>query len=673
MSFHLKIPDNILTGFAWSATVVTWYFVFKADRTERKDFDFSLVTTFFIAFLLLAPAMIRYGGDIYAGWDAIASWHRWALELYENEYKPIDAAYPLLIPSLLAFFYKLQGTAAVWWNVKLLLFVLPFVALIVLLTLYREKKDTTFVWFGILLYPYLISSKLFYGYVDMPVMVMGALVLIVLYAAETETDEKAFRHYIYTALFLAGLTSITKQAGAVFLLFVWLYIVLNVKRISDKKKVFFVGTFSLLYLASFLIFYYRHTHYGIVGNIGYLKNISMEKVSQTDDFAEYFDYLWRQFFSYPTAPPLLRSLSVPLHDFILTPILIGLAYVLYIFKPLRAYRSVGFLSAIFFILGTIVWIRYFSYDDRNSYWVKSFFILFAGVNFSYVTKRYRKILTNKAVFFIAFLFVLIYLAAIGDNYTIRKQRKYQSQLGDPNVAQLIRDILTTSEPCTNVYTTDHILRYNTILFPYKKRVVPLLDIYYFSDYLEHNCSSGEYFLFRRKDVSHDNWRYVEKAEKAGYLVYVDNREKALLFTAYADENVSKTLFKHKSFVVQLKQNPVRLDAIVHTDFYRYHKGTGLTIRGWGIVEGAKTDDTQKFIVLKNASHIFVVKTDLRIRKDVTKAFHAKNLDKAGFEGKIYFDDFPRGIYDIYLLLVDSDEEVWHMGLIKRAVKIGSVK
>ena len=60
----------------------------------------------------------------------------------------------------------------------------------------------------------------------------------------------------------------------------------------------------------------------------------------------------------------------------------------FVVKDLRKYKSVSFLSVVFFFIGTIVWIKYFSYDPRNSYWVKSFFIIFVSINISYLFTKY---------------------------------------------------------------------------------------------------------------------------------------------------------------------------------------------------------------------------------------------------------------------------------------------
>ena len=668
IAFYFKIPNMTLIGFSWATTVVTWYFIFKVKSSQRRNAAFSIVTILSIGFLLIVPAIIHYGGDIYSSGDAIRSWNRWALELYENYYQPIDAAYPLLIPALLGFFYKLQGTSEVWWSVKLLFFVLPFTVMVLLLTFYYEKKDAAFIWFGILLYPYLISHLLFYGYVDMPVMVMGTLVLIVLYAAEIEKDEEYFMNYLIAALFLAGLTSIVKQAGAVFLIFVFLYIILNFSRVKSKKTILLVSVFSLLYLITFLIFYYQHTKYGLFGNIGHLKKLSIHKVSQAEDTGKYMLYLWTNFFSYPASPPFIRSLLSPLSGIVITPVLIVMGYLLYIFKPLRVYKTVGFLSAIFFIIGIALWILFFSYDARNSYWVKSFFVIFVGINFAYFTKRYR-LLNSKMLLFSIFLIFIIYLILIGDIYTIKKQKSYQSHLGDYKTAQNIANILSNSNSCTKVYTTDHMIRYNTALFPLRKRTVPLLYLKDFKKYLEHNCSSGEYFLFRKQSVLNPDWKYVEKLEKKGYLTAIKNHENALLFYVPAGLKVPKVLLNFRTFVVELEPQKMVKDVRFSIDTLKRYN-VGIVLSGWSIIQGSKIDKTKKYIVLKNELHTFIIDTTLIQRKDVTKVLHAKDLDSAGFEAKIYFDDFPKGEYKVYILLVDQNEQLWHVGLIKDSLKIG---
>ncbi len=669
ISFYLKIPNTLLIIAAWITTVISWYFVFKTKAYHKKNSSHAIINTHFLTLLLIAPAVIHYGGNIYSGWDAIASWNRWALELSENQYHPIDAAYPLLIPALLALFYKLQGTLEVWWSVKLLLFILPYITLASLLTLYHEKKDIAYIWFTALLYPYLLSPTLFSGYVDMPVMVMGTLVLVLIYTAEIEESREYSTRYLIAAILLAGLVSITKQAGSVFLIFTFIYIALNFKYLQSKKIILRVSLLALLYLATYLILYLQYSHHEVFGNIGYLKKITKGKKLLTSNTLEYYTYLWKSFFSYPASPPLIKSILKPLHTITVTPILILLAYLLYLFKPLRKYTGAGFLSAVFFITGTIIWIKFFSYSERNSFWVKSFFILFAGINFTYFTARYRNLFSGKKILFALFLTILGYVILLGDNYTIKRQQKYQLQLGNPKTAQLLADILKKSKSCTKLYTTEDILRFNTILIPYRNRTVPLLDVGDFSKYLEHNCSSGEYFLFRKQSIFNENWSYVTKLVKYDYLKAVNNDENVLLFYVPEKLDIPKTLLRYKTSIITLKHAKILKDIQFNIDKFKTYDA-GLILRGWGIIKGSQIDNAKKYMVLQNKLHTFIIDTTTLKRKDVTKTLHAKNLDNAGFKAKIYFDDFPKGKYKLYLLLVDPNDRLWHMGLVRGLLKIG---
>ena len=57
---------------------------------------------------------------------AVVSWNRWAMELFQNEYRPLNSAYPILFPGLWSLIYKSQVTSEIWIFTKLTMVILLF-------------------------------------------------------------------------------------------------------------------------------------------------------------------------------------------------------------------------------------------------------------------------------------------------------------------------------------------------------------------------------------------------------------------------------------------------------------------------------------------------------------------------------------------------------------------
>ena len=266
--------------------------------------------------------LLKKIGTGFVSWDAVVSWNRWALELYNNTYDPIDAAYPILLPSMWALIYKIQGTSDIWWSGQIILFVFPVMTLAILLSLYYENKNRSFILMAILIYPYLISGLAINGYMDMPVMIIGTLSLIILYAAEIYKDKPEFDYYIYASLLLAGIASITKQAGLAFIVFDLIYIGLNIKLFKHKKRLILVILLSFLYFLTYLSLYYLNSMDTVTGNFAYLEKISKQRELKYNNFNQYLYYLYSDFFSYPATIPLLAPLVALFKLKIITPGLI---------------------------------------------------------------------------------------------------------------------------------------------------------------------------------------------------------------------------------------------------------------------------------------------------------------------------------------------------------------
>ena len=369
-----------------------------------------------------------------------------------------------------------------------------------------------------------------------------------LYAAEINKDKYDFMSYVYAALLIAGIASITKQAGFVFLLFNFIYILLNLKLFKNKKKLIQISIFSLLYFVTYLTIYYQYQQHAI-GNLDALQKLSSQRSFSDQDMIQSFKYLWNAFFSYP---PYIRWI---------TPLLIGIGVSLFIFKDLRKYNSVGFLSGIFFFIGLLVWISYFAYDPRNSYWVKGFFIIFLSINLNYIIEKYAKnYYSARLKYIIVFIekyakkyysarlkYIIIFMVGaflyiLGNEFADKKQEKSQSKIGDPNLAKTIVKLLKDKDICTVFYTNNLPIKHNYYTRKIKDRIIVhgeldelyVEDISKYHSYIKHTCKDGRYFLFgagswtvTRKDPV--GWGKIKELEESGKIVPVGAKADLIYF------------------------------------------------------------------------------------------------------------------------------------------------
>jgi len=298
------------------------------------------------------------------------------------------------------------------------------------------------------------------------------------------------------------------------------------------------------------------------------------------------------------------------------------------------------------------WIHFFSYDARNSYWVKSFFILFFGINVGYLIDHYLTPRIKRILLFTIFVAIVYSLYTVGDTFAIKQQKKYQYNLGDPRLATFLKEKFEKKGKCFQIYTTDGMLRYNYQLNAYRGQIVQLLDIREFTRYLEHNCSDGRLFVFRPQEQGKAEWDYLWKLarDKKWDAVDFNYSNDAIYFIS------PNTKFKENYFATQtiLTDFPIKNekeDVKFSIDRFKTYQN-GISIYGWAFIKGQQIDKSRKYIVLKNRKNKYIVETLPWIRPDITRAFHAKDLNKAGFIGHIYFRDFPAGEYTLSVLLVD---------------------
>lgn len=665
-NFYLDLPSIFTYLLAYFIAISSLIYMYLNKEKNINNNHGFLIWLFVL--IVMLPLLYNMGIG-FSIWDVLASWNKWAMELFENKYYPIDAAYPILMPGIWSLIYKIQGTNEIWWTAQITHLVLPLLTLTLVLSLYNETKNKTYLFMAIFIYPYLVSTHTINGNMDMPVMIMGTLSLIVLYTAETYKGKIEFEYYVYASLLLAGISSITKQAGFAFIVFDLIYIVLNIKFFENKKRLIIMIVLTFFYFLSYLSMYYQNNISSATGNFKHLGDISQQKLSK-DNFSQNLQHLNHNFFALPANIPLLTPLLSLIKFKFITLFLIILGFILFIFKDLRKYNSVSFLSGLFFILGTIVWIKFFSYDERNALWVKSFFIVFLSINLNYVITRYiDKPIFAKVIFSVIILSISIYLLSLGDKFTYEKQKSSQMKAGVrygclPSITYAAK-LLEGKDTCVKIYTNELPMTQNYLLKTYKDKFILMGRDYKFQSfkYLEHKCEAGRYIIFRRASVVKSNdWWKVTKLTRDGIIHNIPD-EKVLVYFVPPNIKLDDDYFK-RTDIVNIKLQKYKKNVKYALGKY-VEKDNIYTISAWAFINNVQIDKTRKFILLKNDQHEYIIRTKMQPRSDVTKHFKAQDLDSSGFITHIDKKDFPKGTYDVHILLIDNNNTQYQVPINKK--------
>jgi len=114
-SVMFKINSYIIFVLSFIVAVTSLIFLIKIN-IKLRDFILWIIT------FILLTGLFSEATSIFTAWDGVVSWNRWGIELSNNIYKPMAISYPVLIPSIWAYIYKMQGTADIRWTAKFSLF-----------------------------------------------------------------------------------------------------------------------------------------------------------------------------------------------------------------------------------------------------------------------------------------------------------------------------------------------------------------------------------------------------------------------------------------------------------------------------------------------------------------------------------------------------------------------
>ena len=257
-------------------------FVFTAFRFVTSDglggapfeqgASWRLAAFWLVVVFMSLPALSTLGST-FVGWDAIVSWNRWAIGFTDNQYMPVAAAYPVLWPAIWSLIYEAQATSLYWFAAKATLIVPP-----ALISIYASSK----LWSGrylsggylcvSLYFLFLSAPPLVSGYMDTPVALMGlAALLLVTEGLDTSPDDARRNDIFLFAAISASLAIVTKQAGALFAVAVFISLAyLLVKRELGLRFGALLAAIMAAPMATFLGLYLAHRP-SLIGNIDQLR------------------------------------------------------------------------------------------------------------------------------------------------------------------------------------------------------------------------------------------------------------------------------------------------------------------------------------------------------------------------------------------------------------------
>jgi len=372
ISYYLKIPGIGLFFVFLSLVMLSqfWKRYNNGELNEDKIFQvnyylFLVLGIAFYTLILFLDYLQTHYTISFIDWDAVVSWNRWAIELSNNRYRPLDAAYPILFPAIWSLIYKIQLDINFWLVTKASLIFLPLSIFAYTIALSIERRQL-FPILASLFFLIIFQSKnhMVNGYMDMPVSELGFLSCILFwdFLTKSESEKEEFRYYpLYFSLLAAALASITKQPGSIFLLLILcMTFYFNKSWEKDKKHVYFLCLFSILPILSFILFFIDHSVADqLVGNYNKLSQLTIGRSK-----GNILLHAWNSILNFIGMYYLITILFLSILAF---------------FFSNKEIKKFLFACLIAFVVSSIIWIHSFSYDIRNYYFAISILIVLATI------------------------------------------------------------------------------------------------------------------------------------------------------------------------------------------------------------------------------------------------------------------------------------------------------
>tara|TARA_Y100000815_G_scaffold272311_1_gene300909 strand:+ start:1492 stop:3282 length:1791 start_codon:yes stop_codon:yes gene_type:complete len=321
---------------------------------------------------------LRPIGDVFTAWDALASWNRWAVELSMNQYKPLNAAYPVLVPALWSLIYEAQSSSALWFFSRALMSVIPLgVMALVAFAGLRRGVIPLIVLSLPLIFGFVLKDSLYSGYMDQPSALMAAGGLLIAALSLWEKDVAHRNEFLMLGVMSVALAVLTKQ-HAIFAAFAVcaLVAVMAFRRQITFMRASVLAAMFLIPILSFLYIYLQEQD-ALWGNLQTLNEVSNNKVGGGSKVLSAF-----------------RTIGAELPVW-LWPILGAgtLLNVAYYRKPQALF---ALLIAALTIPGFFIYADCCSYSERNGMWILGHLSVscFVGVSLLMESMDEKKLLPN---------------------------------------------------------------------------------------------------------------------------------------------------------------------------------------------------------------------------------------------------------------------------------------
>jgi hypothetical protein len=269
--------------------------VVRLNKIYKLKLKNSWGETDLIALILIcfssAPLMIILGFDAFQHADEVTSWNLWAKEIYfENEvsFENTKAAYPLLLPSLIAFCYKFIGNIDYQLPIKFAFSILYLSTVLILFSFTSNNKQRVGFFFITYIIVFLILGvgfeyKKVWADTVMTGLLVSSLALLISLSRKQNTLNRniSSNSILVASTILICSASLTKQAAIPWTMFIYpllafLFISQNISVSKNLKYLLFAP------ISTPIIWYFLSGR-GFQNNIGVVSS-SMHERNYYDQF-----------------------------------------------------------------------------------------------------------------------------------------------------------------------------------------------------------------------------------------------------------------------------------------------------------------------------------------------------------------------------------------------------
>jgi hypothetical protein len=238
-----------------------YQFAHQFIERSIKTKAISFYALFFILFCVYYFYLLKTSGflTVFTHWDAVVSWNRWAVELYEGTFQG-SRGYPLAVPILFSLIYTISDQTNVQTLVKYICVYWPFLGGLALFCAgqHAPKLKNIFA-FSSVFYLYLLSKGsytidfIFSGLIDPIMAAFGAL--FVYYAvfvnAQKTLQQPEYKKIVALALLSVCGSALVKLTGVILwfeFVCVICFVLFYSKQLQQHKRYFllaFVATCAL--------------------------------------------------------------------------------------------------------------------------------------------------------------------------------------------------------------------------------------------------------------------------------------------------------------------------------------------------------------------------------------------------------------------------------------------